>query len=333
VGEGGASPGWPQASPSGLALSLRAVYGTYKYAGLAAAGNGVEASEDMGVQIGVRTPVVTRVEHGHEAWEAGATFRHVVNIAVEADRLGYHHLTCSEHVALPPGLSRGELYWEPLTTLSAIAAVTSRLRLLPYVIVLGLRHPLRVLKEIGTLQLISEGRIVLGCGIGNEPSEFAALNADFVNRATIADEALDAITQGLGKRIVSYMGRHFSYDQLVVDPCPTADTPIWVGGETLASLKRAIKYGSGWMPLLRNKESALEDLKAMLQEFDLPPQFEVVVTPALPFDPVSAPVDALEMIQAYRSAGATTLNANFVHMSRAHYLEQLAGLAEICTMA
>jgi alkanesulfonate monooxygenase SsuD/methylene tetrahydromethanopterin reductase-like flavin-dependent oxidoreductase (luciferase family) len=103
----------------------------------------------VSVRMGVSTPAVFDVLGRSASWEADAGIEEIVRVAETADRLGFHHLTCSEHVAVPEnavsvmlGGSRGTRYWDPLATLSFIAARTSQIGLCTAVLVLGYHHPL-----------------------------------------------------------------------------------------------------------------------------------------------------------------------------------------------
>ena len=101
------------------------------------------------MRIGILTPVLTLVPGAHGAWETAAGIEDVARIAVAADRLGFHHLTCSEHVAVPAdeGERRGATYWDPLATFGYLAATTTRIRFATHVLVLGYHHPLAIAKR------------------------------------------------------------------------------------------------------------------------------------------------------------------------------------------
>src|SRR3954469_9335419 len=130
--------------------------------------------ERQGVRLGLITPVATQLPGGHAAWETSAGIEEMLEIARTADRLGFDHLTCSEHVAVPPADAevRGATYWDPLPTFGAMAVHTERIRLATYVLVLGYHHPLAIAKRYGTLDRIAEGRLVLGLGVGSLQREF-----------------------------------------------------------------------------------------------------------------------------------------------------------------
>jgi probable F420-dependent oxidoreductase len=184
------------------------------------------------MRLSVVTPVVTRVPGRHARWEEDAGVAELVKIARAADRLGYHHLTCSEHVGIPTEVAevRGAIYWDPLATFGYLAAVTERVRLATYVLVLGYHHPLEIAKRYGTLDVVSGGRLILGVGVGSLREEFELLDAPFGDRGVRADDALIALRASLSHDQPAYHGSHYDYDGFVVRPCAVqARVPLWVG--------------------------------------------------------------------------------------------------------
>jgi probable F420-dependent oxidoreductase len=184
------------------------------------------------MRLSVVTPVVTRVPGAHARWEEAAGMTELVEIARAADRLGYHHVTCSEHVGIPTDVAavRGATYWDPLATFGYLAAVTERVRLATYVLVLGYHHPLEIAKRYGTLDLVSGGRLILGVGVGSLREEFDLLGAPFEDRGVRADDALVALRASLSREQPAYHGSHYDYDGFVVRPCAVQPrVPLWVG--------------------------------------------------------------------------------------------------------
>src|SRR5437868_5750836 len=171
------------------------------------------------MKLGVVTPVVTRLPRAHAGWEEKAGIDEIARVAVEAERLGYHHLTCSEHVALPAAVAetRGVTYWDPLPTFGYIAARTTTIRLATHVLVLGYHHPLAIAKRYGTLDRVSGGRLVLGVGVGSLREEFDLIDAPFDDRGARADDSLRALRATLSDRHPSYEGEYFRYDGVVLD--------------------------------------------------------------------------------------------------------------------
>ena len=112
------------------------------------------------LKLSLGTPIVTMNPYGSAAWESEGTLDDVALIAQTADRLGYHHLTCSEHVGVPAHQieRRGSRYWDPLATFGYLAALTTQIRFTTLVLVLGYHHPLEIAKRYGTLDMVSGGR-------------------------------------------------------------------------------------------------------------------------------------------------------------------------------
>jgi len=288
------------------------------------------------VRIGIITLVTLLVPRAHNAWELDATPDDLDAVIRAADRLGYDHLTASEHVAVPVdvGAHRGHRYYDLLSTLSYAAAVTERIRLCANVVVLPYHHPVEILKRYGTLDLLSRGRLVLGVGVGSLAEEFELLGRPFEGRGESADESLQLIRACWGRREPSWDGPRFPVANMVVDPTGVqGHVPIWVGGRTRRSLRRAVELGDGWMPF----QVSPEDVAAMLEwarslpswgERSAPP--EVVLRPraADPGDPAGAE-RVLAEIDRYRAAGATVLQVAFTSRSVAHHLEQMEALTGI----
>ena len=292
------------------------------------------------MKLGIVTPVVTRLPRAHAQWEETAGIEEIARVAVEAERLGYHHLTCSEHVALPAEVvdTRGATYWDPLATFGYIAARTTTIRLATHVLVLGYQHPLAIAKRYGTLDRVSDGRLVLGVGVGSLREEFELLGAEFDGRGDRADDAIRALRASLSQIEPVYRGEHYAYDGFVVDPCAVQPrVPIWVGGRTARSLRRAVELADGWAPFglaradLAEMIARARDSDAWTARTERPdaPPFELVLQNEHPFDPGAEPDRVRDAAARLADAGATTLNVRVVHHSLDHYLEQLAAMREL----
>ena len=279
------------------------------------------------VRVGVHTPIVIQTPRGHARWEESAGVDELRRVVTAADRFGYHHLTCSEHIAVPSGEQkrRGVVYWDPAATLAWMAALTERIMLATNVLVLGYHHPVALLKRYGTIDRLSGGRVVLGVGVGTLREEFELLGADFDERGAKADEALAAIRHGWGRATVAFDGRYFAYDSLTVEPySPRREPLIWVGGSTSRSLRRAVELAQGWTPFgLSHAEVA-----RMLGRSELPSDFDVIL-PSGPLDPKGSPEQTIATLGELRRCGATGTHAAFVHHSLDDYLEQLEALASM----
>jgi probable F420-dependent oxidoreductase len=280
------------------------------------------------VKLGIATPVVTNVAGAPLEWEQTAGIDEIGRVAEIADHLGYHHLTCSEHIGIPSSEAgrRGARYWDPLATLGYVAARTQRIRLVTMTLVMGYHHPLEIVKRYGTLDHVSGGRLILGIGVGSLKEEFDLLGVPFDDRGARADDGLKALRAALATNEPAYEGEYYSFGGLTVDPCALQPhVPIWIGGRTKRSLRRAVTLAEGWAPFNVSIETAAE----WLQAWELPPGFEVVLPAERPLDPVGEPERTRDTLQAMAAAGTTTVSARFIHRSFEHYLEQIHALAEL----
>ncbi|OMC44000.1 TIGR03619 family F420-dependent LLM class oxidoreductase [Mycobacterium sp. IS-1264] len=279
-------------------------------------------------KLSVATPVVTMLPGSSGDWEKTASIDDLAQIAEAADQLGYHHLTCSEHIALPAAerARRGTRYWDPLATLGYLAARTQRIRLATHVLVLAYHHPLEIAKRYGTLDKVSKGRLILGVGVGSLKEEFDLIGAPFDDRGPRGDDALRALRASLSVVEPAYRGEFYAFDGMVVDPCAVQEhVPIWIGGRTLRSLRRAATLADGWAPF----SVSPRQVRDWLGRFELRPGFEVVLPPAVPLDAINEPERTRDVLADTAAHGATIVSAWFTHTSLQHYLENLHALAEL----
>jgi len=288
------------------------------------------------VKLGLILPVVqATARFDPPEWEKQAGPEPLTAIARRADEWDYDFVACPEHVAIPSDIAswRGGTYFDPLATLSFLAASTHRVRLLTHTIVLGYHHPLAVVKSYGTLDWLSRGRLVLGVGVGSLQAEFDMLGVPFIDRGRRADDALGAIRASMGVTEPEYDGTYYSFRGFVVEPRAVQQPPpIWVGGRTLRSLRRAVEFGDGWVPFGLDLGRLTELISSaparrLLEVADRP--IELVLAPEPPMDPIGDQDATLRTIEAYEEVGATAISARFVHRSLEHYLDQMATLAAL----
>src|SRR5580658_858839 len=220
----------------------------------------------MALALGIVTPGLhMNPRFDPPEWETTATVDDVVTVVQQAEELGYDWVSCSEHIAIPAAAStvRGGRYFDPFSTLGYFAAVTSRVGLLTHMVVLPYHHPLELLKRLGTLDVLSGGRVIAGVGVGSLQPEFEVLGHAFEGRGERADDAIRALRASWGRRTPSYDGTHYHYEGFIVEPSGLPrDVEVWVGGRTKRSLRRALELGDAWMPF----GFTLDALTALLRE-------------------------------------------------------------------
>jgi probable F420-dependent oxidoreductase len=280
------------------------------------------------VKLSISSPVVTLNPGSHGPWELNATVEEIARVAQTADRLGYHHLTCSEHIALPATElgRRGARYWDPLATLGYLAARTTQIRLATHVLVLAYHHPLEIAKRYGTLDLVSTGRLILGVGVGTLKEEFDLIGAPYDDRGPRGDDAIRALRASLSKPEPAYHGDFYDFEGMVVDPCAVQEhVPIWTGGRTLRSLRRAAALADGWTPFAVTPDKA----KQWLHQVDIPAGFDVVLPPVAQLDPIGEPSRAQDILAATEASGATIVSVGRAHASLEEYLDYLEAVVAI----
>lgn len=280
------------------------------------------------IKLALVTPVLTMMPGAHAKWEATATIDDVAQIAAAADRLGFDHLTCSEHVGVPDAEAprRGATYWDPLATFGYLAAHTNRIRLATNVLVLGYHHPLEIAKRYGTLDVVCGGRLVLGVGVGSLHAEFDLLGASFDDRGERGDDAVRALRASLSQAEPSYDGPHYSFSGFQIHPHAVQQrVPIWIGGRTRRSLRRAVELGDGWTPFGVTPEQVANWCSGL----PIPNGFEIVLAPTRPLDPIDQARESIEELERLADAGATIVKASLVHHSLAHCLDQLEALSAL----
>jgi probable F420-dependent oxidoreductase len=241
---------------------------------------------------------------------AGADPRRLVDLARRAEDLGYDTAWLPDHV-LPPG-EYGPVYGgvlEPLVTLGWLAAATSRIRLGTSVLVLPLRSPFVVAKQVATLHALSGGRITLGVGIGWDAREFTAVGADFGSRAARTDEAIALLRHLFRVGRGPFEGRWYGFDTGVFEPRPRGAVPVMTGGVSDAALRRAARYADVWQGVGLDPTAFGERLARLRARTG-----DRTVSPGTRLDwsaPDRTADDAARTAEAFRAAGAEHLAVHF----------------------
>ena len=169
--------------------------------------------------------------------------------AIQAEELGFDDVWVSEHIIVPKdgGYPPSPNFWDPVLTLAWAAAATSRVRLGTSVLVLPLRHPLPLAKELATLQNLSGGRLILGAGAGWLEAEFEALGVPFKERGRRMDEGIAMMRAVWSQDPVTFESKWIpaKIESMRSQPQPLVPIPIWIGGSSDAAVKRALRL-DGW---------------------------------------------------------------------------------------
>lgn len=250
------------------------------------------------MKLGIHIPQIGR-KAGPEAVRRGAR---------QAEDLGYDNIWVNDHLAIPHDAPYppSKSFYEPLITLTWAAAATSRVELGTSVLVLPLRIPAHLAKELATLDLLSDGRLILGAGVGWMEAEFDAMGVPFHDRGARTDDIINILRACWGEDPISYRPTTVTaaLDGIRALPQPERKIPIWVGGNSKPALRRAKALGDGWhgtrVPM-DQIDSIVEDLRAARGK-------DFVVSMRLFWDPLEDDQNALkEMADGYATSGVDAL--------------------------
>lgn len=294
------------------------------------------------LSYGMQLPVQSQSTLYTEPWETAAGVEDLVEVARAADRGGFAYIAVCDHVAIPRRLAdtMSTVWYDPVATLSFLAAATRRVRLLSHVAVLGLRHPLVTAKQYATLDHLSGGRLILGVGAGHVAEEFAAVGADFTGRGGVLDESIDALRAALGPdEYPEFAGERFTFSGLGQRPRPAQHRiPVWVGGSSPAAVRRAAVRGDGWLPQgdPRDKLPAqIARLQALRERagIETPLEIGAIAEPLYVGKPrwevgrrtLTGPADAIAAsLREYTGLGVHQVQVRFRSRSRTELLDQMA---------
>jgi probable F420-dependent oxidoreductase len=202
-----------------------------------------------------------------------------MQVAQAAERAGFVFISVNDHVIVPGRLGSAYPYtrggawaaadhghcFDQLTTLAFLAGCTSRMKLLTSVMVVPHRPPIATAKILATLDVLSGGRLILGVGAGWMKEEFDLLGVPFAERGAVTNEYLEAFKALWTQRWPTHASPHVNFADVIFEPKPIQQPhpPIWVGGESPAALRRAVRLGDAWYPG-NNSQTAPLDTPARL---------------------------------------------------------------------
>ncbi len=198
------------------------------------------------------------------ASSSGVTSADLIRFAQRAETLGFYCVTVADHVVVPrtvtvsypytvDGKYPGSGYHlETLTTMSFLAGATQRIRFVTSVMIAPYRNPIITAKMLASLDVLSQGRVVVGLGVGWMKEEFENLNAPpFVDRGRVTDEYIKAFRELWTSDRPSFHGKYCNFSDIVFSPKPVQKPtiPIWIGGHSEQAIRRAAQLGDGWHPI------------------------------------------------------------------------------------
>jgi probable F420-dependent oxidoreductase len=167
--------------------------------------------------------------------------------AQAAESLGYAHLEAFDHVVGKPDDYAGRLWREPFVLFGYLAAITERIELVTGIVILPQRQTALVAKQAADVDLWSDGRLRLGVGVGWNPFEYEALGQDFHRRGKRMDRQIEALRTLWSAPVVDVELDDEKVHGGGINPVPTRQIPIWVGGRSEAAMRRAVTLGQGWL--------------------------------------------------------------------------------------
>jgi probable F420-dependent oxidoreductase len=192
----------------------------------------------------------------------------------KAEECGFESAWIGEHLILPveytsryPYSADGRFpappdvpFHDPMLALAFAAAVTTRIKLATGIFVVPLRNPVTTAKSVASLDVLSNGRVIFGVGVGWFAEEFAAAGASFADRALRTREYIELMKALWTQDDPVYEGKTFSVKGVRFNPKPIQKPhpPIVVGGTSDLAIKRAVRYGDGWYAVARSMEEARE---------------------------------------------------------------------------
>ncbi len=220
-----------------------------------------------------------------------------------AEALGFDSLWVTDHISFHNPIL------EAMVALSAVAAWTERVALGTGVLLLPLRHPSLVAKQVASLDELSGGRVILGVGVGGEGAkDFEAVGVPRRERGRRTDEAIAVLRRLWTERPASHRGACFAFDDVTIEPPPRqpGGPPIWIGGRSPAALRRAAQLGDGWLAYFTSPTRFARDWGEIERQAEATGRDPATLTPAL-----TSGVAIRATGQAAREAMARHLTARY----------------------
>ncbi|MGA3147278.1 MAG: TIGR03619 family F420-dependent LLM class oxidoreductase [Acidimicrobiales bacterium] len=292
--------------------------------------------------FGMQLPVQSQSTIYVQPWETSAGPEELAQVTLACEAAGFFYVGVCDHTFIPSRLAgaMGTTWYDTIATLGWLAGITTDIHLLSHVYVIALRHPLRAAKEFATLDVLSGGRVVCGVGAGHVAEEFELMGPEFDHRGSATDEAITGLAAGLATEYPVLDGARWKASDVGLKPRPVQSPrpPIWVGGSSPAALKRAARFGDGWLPQsLGPNVELLGTLRRLRDEFRDGAPLDIggiadpiyVGTPPdrleLPKGTVAGPADLVAAyLRPFAEAGVGQVQVRFPSRSAAELCDQIA---------
>jgi probable F420-dependent oxidoreductase len=232
-----------------------------------------------------------------------------------------------------------------LITLATLVHVVPRLHLGTSVLVLPQRHAILVAKQAAALDILSQGRLILGIGTGWMPEEFQLLQAPFDQRGAHMDEAIAVMRTLWQEQVAVYQGEFYTFTDALFAPKPAPNRPpLWIGGNGLPAIRRAARVGDAWLPFWNDwssfqhglasfqaKVATLQQLTDGQRQLSIGTHVRLHISAGSEGIPAHSSADLttiIETLQHYQQAGVTHFICDFLADDVADLLRQIRVMAE-----
>ncbi len=213
--------------------------------------------------------------------------RDITKISQRGEELGFSILAIPDHIIFPRNYSSRYPYsdngifaapdsfigdfLEPIALMAHLAAITTRARILTSVLVVPYREPILTAKLVSTIDVLSGGRVILGCGAGWLEEEFSAVSAPpFKERGKVTDEYIAAFRELWSADNPNFKGQYTEFSDIYFAPKPVQNPhpPIWIGGESMPAIRRTARLGDAWYPIGCNPRHPFDTIKKLSAGLD-----------------------------------------------------------------
>ena len=175
----------------------------------------------------------------------------LLDMATWCEQQGFYHLHMGEHLIAPKENDKLDNFWQDTSCMfAALSQRTKRIKFVYGIVIVPLRHPIAIARTLATVDQLSKGRVIMGCGVGWTKHEFEVLGIPFNERGARTDDGLRAIRALWSSETPSYDGRFFKFDDVIFRPGTyQKHLPMWIGGAAEATVRRAAELGNGLQPI------------------------------------------------------------------------------------